>query len=86
MSDKRTVKEILASVETSIQYIDNHLQNIDQHLNRLNERTTKAEADCATNGEGIASNRRLIWGVLIGIVLAGLITALLTKFGIPISI
>ena len=38
MSDKerRSYKEIVASFETHIIYINNHLQNIDTHLERLN--------------------------------------------------
>ena len=59
MSEKRSYKEVLASLETHIVYINTHLGNIDQHLNRLNERTSENEINTAKNSNNIS----LIWKV-----------------------
>jgi chromosome segregation ATPase len=55
MAKERTVKEILASIDTTLTYQENHLQNIDKHLERLNTRTGKSEVTIATNCEQIDS-------------------------------
>lgn len=68
MADLRTVKEILASLETGQTYIQNHLSNIDQHLNKLNDRTNK-------NERGISK----IYGVGSGIVGLCALVALILK-------
>jgi len=84
MPPNKQFDEFKILLETNMAYIRVHLANIDQHLNRLNERTNKTEQSCAENKSDILSNRRLIWGVLIGIVLAATITAMLKVFGVPI--
>ena len=38
MAEKRKYTEVLASIETHIQYISNHLANIDSHLEKQNTR------------------------------------------------
>ena len=68
MADKRTYKEIVARIETSISFIENHLSNIDQHLNRLNERTGKAESSISR-----------IKGIGIGVISVSSLIALVLK-------
>jgi len=41
MTEQRAYKEVLASVETHIVYINNHLGNIDSHLEKQNTRLDK---------------------------------------------
>lgn len=71
MAEKRPYKEILASVETHIIYVNNHLQNIDSHLERINNRLTDHDKAIANN------TARISMIIKVGGGLIGLITILL---------
>jgi len=64
MSDKRSYKDILASVETHFIYINNHLDNIDKHLERQNNSLTEHERSIAKNSTWIMAFRWII-GLLV---------------------
>ena len=81
MADKRTYKEIVASIETSIGYIDNHLRNIDAHLNRLNERTGDCELLSARNKDRISLAYK-IGGGLFSVLSLALVALVLRLLGI----
>jgi len=53
MSDSRSYKEILASVETALSYINNHLSNIDGHLEKINTTNLNQEVKIARNKDRI---------------------------------
>jgi len=55
MSDARTVKEILASVETILEFNKINLEAINIHLTHLNDRTNKNELAIAKNAQQIAT-------------------------------
>jgi len=72
--DKRSYTAHLASIETSLNYIESHLGNIDQHLNKLNERTGNCEVVTAKNTTNIRWIIRIGGGTLgSGGVLAGIL-------------
>jgi hypothetical protein len=55
MADQRTVKEILASVETILEFNKTNLEAINVHLTHLNDRTNKNSLAIATNAQQIAT-------------------------------
>lgn len=69
MADKRSYKEVLASLETHIIYINNHLGNIDKHLEKQN-------TSIADHGKSIAKNSTWITAIrwVIGLIMVGAIT------------
>jgi len=81
MTDKRSYKEVLASVETSLTYINNHLANIDSHLNKLNERTGDCEVSTAKNKDRISLIYK-IGGGFLTTLLAGSLAVGLHLMGI----
>lgn len=73
MAEGRTYKEVVASLETHIIYINNHLSNIDGHLEKLNTRTHDNEIQIAVNKTGISRIYKIGGGIL---GLAALIAAI----------
>ena len=73
--EKRTYKEIVASLETHIIYINNHLQNIDSHLERLNSGEGMQNVAIAKNSVRIS----LIYKIGGSLLAAGGGTALALK-------
>ena len=59
MAEKRTYKEILASVETHFIYINNHLGNIDSHMAKINDTNLEQELKIARNKDRIALGYKL---------------------------
>ena len=66
--DRRSYKQLVGIVETSLTYMNNHLGNIDSHLERLNNSIGK-------HGEALATNKTsIVWlWRIIGLFTVGLI-------------
>lgn len=78
MREKRTYKEILASVETHIIHINNHLGNIDGHLETQNRRLSGHDKAIAKN-----TTWNLAYRWVVGVIITGLIAgslALINRF------
>jgi len=76
MADKRSYKEVLASVETSLIYMNNHLGNIDSHLERQNNSLTEHGKSIAKNTTWISALKYAVYVIviaLIGTVTTGII-------------
>lgn len=69
MADKRSYRDIVISVETSLNYINNHLQNIDGHLNKLNERTKENEVSSSKNSNNIKWILRIGGSFLVFVII-----------------
>lgn len=79
MLDKRSYKEIVASIETHIIYVNNHLGNIDQHLNAINNTNLEQEVKIIRNRDRISLFYKIGGGLgtLCGAGLIALILKLL---------
>ena len=78
MADRRSYKEILASVETHFIYINNHLGNIDKHMERINTTNLDQEVKIARNKDRIGLIYKIGGGGLgLGVILLGVILKLL---------
>lgn len=62
MADKRSYREIQASVETHLIYINNHLGNIDGHLEKINTINLAQEVKIAKNKTSIAWIKWIVGG------------------------
>lgn len=81
MAEKRTYKEVVASLETHIIYINNHLGNIDKHLNKLNERIGNSEVQTAVSKASISRIWKIGGGIFLGLLtVIGIIVAI--AFGV----
>ncbi len=65
MTDKRSYKDILASVETHFIYINNHLDNIDKHLERQNNSITEHGKLITGNSTWIKALRLTVYIIII---------------------
>ena len=81
MADKRTYKDILASVETHFIYINTHLTNIDQHLEKINTVNVKQEVKIARNKDRIGLISK-IGGGLLTILSGGSVALILKLLGV----
>ena len=72
MTEKRSYKTILASVETHFIYINNHLSNLDKHLEKINTTNLQQEVKIARNKDRINLILR-IGGGLLSLITAGAI-------------
>ena len=77
MTDKRSYKEIQASVETHLIYINNHLGNIDKHLEKINTTNLTQEVKIQRNKDRISLHSKIGGG--IGTMLGGAIVAVILK-------
>jgi len=84
MPPSKEFNEIKELLDTNMTYIRIELSEVKNHLIRQNGRVGNLEVDCAATKSDTRSNRRLIWGVLIGIVLSATIAAVLANFGIVV--
>jgi len=73
MTEKRSYRDIVISVDTHISHINNHLQNIDSHLEKLNNTNVEQSIAINRNKDRIVLFYKIGGG--IAVVLAGLITA-----------
>jgi hypothetical protein len=84
MATSKEFGEIKELLDTNMTYIRIELSEVKNQLKRQNGSIGELRVDCATNKSETQSNRRLIWGVLIGIVLSGIIAVALANFGVTI--
>ena len=79
MTEKRSYKEILASVETSLSYINNHLGNIDGHLEKINTTNLDQEVKIARNKDRIGLGYKIGGGIfsVLSLALVALVLHLL---------
>jgi len=77
MNDKRSYRDILASVETHFIYINNHLKNIDSHMGKINDTNLKQEVKIIRNKDRIGLLFKIIGGLLL-ILAGGIITGAIT--------
>jgi len=76
MTEKRSYTAILASLDTHISHINNHLKNIDSHLEKLNNTNFEQSIAINRNKDRIVLFYKIGGG--IAVILAGLITAVVT--------
>jgi hypothetical protein len=84
MPPSKEFNEIKELLEVNMTYIRLELSEVKSQLKRQNGSIGELKVDCATTKSETQSNRRLIWGVLIGIVLSGIIAVALANFGVTI--
>ena len=76
LNDKRSYREVLASVETSLTYMNNHLGNIDKHLERGNNKLSEHDKAITKNSTWVIALRWMVYILfiaLIGTVTTGVI-------------
>lgn len=76
MTEKRSYRDIVISVDTHISHINNHLQNIDGHLEKLNNTNVEQSIAINRNKDRIVLFYKIGGG--IAVVLAGLLAAVVT--------
>jgi len=81
MADKRTYKEVLASLETHIIYIGNHLKNIDSHMGKINDTNLEQELKIGRNKDRISLGYKIGGGIAL-IALGGVVTVALKVLGV----
>jgi hypothetical protein len=77
-------EDLKTLLETNLLYLRIDIGEVKTQLEKLNGRTRETEIQCAQNQSDTMSNRRLIWGILIGIVVTGIVAGILGHFGIII--
>ncbi len=68
MTDKRSYKEILSSVETHFIYINNHLNNIDKHLERQNNSITEHGKSITKNSTWISAIKYMVYMLIVAFI------------------
>ncbi len=83
MVEKRSYKEVLASLETHIIYINNHCKNVDSHLAKLNDTVADSKLEIARLKVNKLSTTSLykIGGGLLTII-GGAVTLVLKLTGV----